>query len=101
MTDHEEESLAISEDLVQSPTHKSASTTALDFNGLLATPLRLHEDLAEGCGGQLWPAGMILAKYILQYHKDDLKGKTMFVRSRFHTTYIQGFTELGLSGMQT
>lgn len=83
MTDSEDGSLAISEDLVQSPTHKPASTTTLDFNGLLTTPLRLHEDLADGCGGQLWPAGMVLAKYILQQHKTNLKGKTMFVRSRY------------------
>jgi len=83
-TDHE--FLAISEDLVQSPTHKPASTTTLAFDGLLPTPLSLHEDLAEGCGGQLWPAGMVLAKYVLQQHRDDLKGKTMFARSRLHTT---------------
>lgn len=83
MTDSENGSLAISEDLVQSPTHKPASTTTLEFNGLLTTPLRLHEDLADGCGGQLWPAGIVLAKYILRQHKNNLKGKTMFVRSRY------------------
>lgn len=81
MSNEEDGILAISEDLVQSPTHKPASTTTLDFNRLLTTPLKLHEDLAEGCGGQLWPAGMVLAKYILRQHKNDLKGKTMFVRS--------------------
>ena len=81
MSDNDSEPLAISEDLVQSPTHKPPTTTSLDFGGLLPTPLQLHEDLAEGCGGQLWPAGMVLAKYLLQHHKHDLQGKTMFVRS--------------------
>jgi hypothetical protein len=33
----------ISEDLVSSPTHKQASTKAVDFDGLLQeTPLKLH-----------------------------------------------------------
>ena len=44
-----------------------ATTTSLDFDGLLSEPLILHEDLQEGCGGQLWPAGMTLAKYLLQH----------------------------------
>lgn len=48
---------------------KPAGQTDLSFNGLLAPPLKLHEDLSEGCGGQLWPAGMSLAQYILTYHK--------------------------------
>ena len=49
------------------PTHKTAGITSLDFDGLLSSPLVLHEDLQEGCGGQLWPAGMTLAKYLLQH----------------------------------
>ena len=61
---------AISEDLVQSPQHKSAGASTLDFDGLLPTPLKLHEDLSEGCGGQLWPAGMVLSKYMLRQHID-------------------------------
>ncbi|KAI9873775.1 MAG: hypothetical protein M1830_010616 [Pleopsidium flavum] len=69
--------LAISEDLVESPTHKPASTTIIDFDGLLTPPLKLQEDLAQGCGGQLWPAGMVLAKYILRHHRDSFKGKTI------------------------
>ena len=88
----EDEPLAIREDFIQSPTHKPASTTTLDFDHLLPTPLKLHEDLSEGCGGQLWPAGMVLAKYILHRHKNDLKGKTMFVRSNF----LNYMTGLGL-----
>ncbi|KAI9835530.1 MAG: hypothetical protein M1819_001981 [Sarea resinae] len=67
----------LSEDLVQSPAHKSASTGAIDFAGLLGTPLKLHEDLAKGCGGQLWPAGMVLATYMLRRHRESLRDKTM------------------------
>lgn len=48
---------------------KAAGQTDLTFNGLLSAPLILHEDLAEGCGGQLWPAGMTLARYMLTYHR--------------------------------
>nr|POE82266.1 hypothetical protein CFP56_67030 [Quercus suber] len=44
---------AISEDLVQSPTHKPAATKSVDFGGLLAErALRLHEDLSGGNGGK-------------------------------------------------
>jgi protein N-lysine methyltransferase METTL21A len=49
---------------------KAAGQIDLTFNGLLNEPLKLHEDLAEGCGGQLWPAGMTLARYMLTYHRD-------------------------------
>ncbi|KAF3058435.1 putative protein N-methyltransferase YNL024C [Daldinia childiae] len=65
--------LAIGEDLSPLPAYKAAGTTATDFAGLLAEPLRLHEDLASGCGGQTWPAGMVLAKHMLRYHRDDMK----------------------------
>jgi hypothetical protein len=68
-------------DLVEQPVRKSAGTTSIDFDGLLSPPLRLHEDLANGCGGQLWPAGMVLAKYMMRVQKATLKGKSMFVRS--------------------
>ncbi|KAF4553323.1 Lysine methyltransferase-like protein 2 [Elsinoe fawcettii] len=56
----------ISEDLVKSPDHKPAGISTVDFEGLLKTPLLLHEDLKEGCGGQLWPAGMVLSRYLLR-----------------------------------
>ena len=73
----EDETLVISEDLVQSPAHKPAGVSTLDFDGLLFQPLKLQEDLKNGCGGQLWPAGMVLAKYILRQYKKDLKDKEM------------------------
>ncbi|RYP37130.1 hypothetical protein DL767_003084 [Monosporascus sp. MG133] len=58
--------LAIGEDISPLPTIRSAGTTEVDFSGLLTKPLRLHEDLAQGCGGQLWPAGMTLARHMLR-----------------------------------
>ena len=70
---------AISEDLVQSPEHKAAGQSSLDFDGLLKTPLRLHEDLSEGCGGQLWPAGMVLTKYMLRRQADEMRNRSMLV----------------------
>ncbi|KAI6789094.1 S-adenosyl-L-methionine-dependent methyltransferase [Hortaea werneckii] len=68
---------AISEDLVSSRTQKQAGTGDVDFDGLLQTPLKLHEDLAKGNGGQAWPAGRVLAKYLLRKKKDELKRSTM------------------------
>ncbi|KAF2769664.1 hypothetical protein EJ03DRAFT_256640, partial [Teratosphaeria nubilosa] len=64
----------VSEDLVCSPTHKQASTGEVDFDGLLKDrPLKLHQDLAKGNGGQAWPAGHVLAKYLLRKKRDELK----------------------------
>lgn len=71
---------SISEDLIPLRAAKEPGVTALDFDGLLDPPLYLHEDLKEGCGGQLWPAGLVLAKFLLE-RKEDLRGKTMFVCS--------------------
>ncbi|KAK5110714.1 hypothetical protein LTR62_005591 [Meristemomyces frigidus] len=65
---------AISEDLVQSPSHRQARTNRFDFDGLLQDqPLELHEDLAKGNGGQAWPAGQVLAKYLLRMKRDALQ----------------------------
>ena len=60
--------------LIPERENKSAGTTQADFDGLLSEPLLLHEDLKEGCGGQLWPAGITLTKYMLKHHP-DLTGK--------------------------
>ncbi|KAI1762626.1 putative methyltransferase-domain-containing protein [Hypoxylon sp. FL1150] len=65
--------LTVGEDLTPLPVYKSAGTTSVDFSGLLSEPLKLHEDLSSGCGGQTWPAGMTLGKHMLRYHRDDLK----------------------------
>lgn len=70
----------ISEDLIKLPQYKAAGDTTLTFDGLLHRPLRLHEDLSKGCGGQLWPAGMVLTKYLLRQNQLNLlRGKSMFV----------------------
>lgn len=69
--------LAVSEDLAPVPAYKAASTQSFNFDNLLETPLQLHEDLRSGCGGQLWPAGMLLAQHILRYHRSSLKDARM------------------------
>ncbi|KXJ92084.1 putative methyltransferase-domain-containing protein [Microdochium bolleyi] len=67
------EDLNVDVDLAPLPAMKTAATADFDFSGLLAQPLRLHEDLANGCGGQTWPAGFVLGKHMLRYHRDDLR----------------------------
>ncbi len=59
------------------PDYKAAGTTKVDFSGLLSEPLQLHEDLKSGCGGQLWPAGMVLAKHFLRHRRDALQDARM------------------------
>jgi hypothetical protein len=88
-----EDDLAIDENLIQSPNHKLAGITEHDLDGLLLTPLKLHQDLSEGCGGQLWPAGMVLLKYMLYRMRHKVQGKTMLVRSF-------SVTEQGLARMR-
>jgi len=71
---------AISEDLVQSPSHKPAGQQSIDFDGALDPPLLVYEDLVKGNGGQVWVAGMRLAKYLLRRKRDELRGAgSMFV----------------------
>ncbi|KDN61149.1 hypothetical protein CSUB01_00830 [Colletotrichum sublineola] len=69
--------LAIGEDLTPLPAYKAAQTSSYDICGLLSTPLKLHEDLTSGCGGQTWPAGMVLTKHMLRYQREALKGAKM------------------------
>lgn len=69
----------VSEFLVPMRDLKAAEQNTVSFDGLLAEPLILREDLKDGCGGQLWPAGMVLAKYLLRRHRSDLSKKTMYV----------------------
>ena len=68
-----ERDFTISEDFVQSPTHKAPETATIDFDGLLQPGLKLHQNLAAGNGGQAWPAGMVLAKYLLRKRRDELR----------------------------
>lgn len=69
----------VSEDFVASPQHTAATTKAVDFDGLLGTPLLLHEDPKEGNGGLLWIAGMILSKYLLRRKIAELQKSSMLV----------------------
>ena len=72
--------LAIGTDLAELPVYKAAGTQTIDFDGLLTEKkLELHEDLKGGCGGQLWPAGMVLSKYMLREHREDLEDAVMYV----------------------
>ncbi|KAM3429390.1 hypothetical protein MY4824_008281, partial [Beauveria thailandica] len=63
----------ISEDFTPLPELKPAGNTDITFDGQLARPLRLREDLRTGCGGQTWPAGMVLGKHMLRYHRHELQ----------------------------
>ncbi|CAD0108543.1 unnamed protein product [Aureobasidium uvarum] len=67
----------IDEELVPVRELKQAGVMEVDFDGLLKTPLRLEEDLKKGCGGMLWPAGMVMAKYLMRQEKDVFKNKTI------------------------
>ncbi|KAJ5281353.1 hypothetical protein N7478_006725 [Penicillium angulare] len=69
--------LRVSISLAPPRLNKTAETTSLDFDGRLTEPLLLKEDLKNGCGGQLWPAGMVLANYLLDRHPEDLANKSI------------------------
>jgi protein N-lysine methyltransferase METTL21A len=95
--------LSIGEDFTPVPTYKTASTTSIDLSGLLELPLQLHEDLKTGCGGQLWPAGMVLAQQMLRYHRKSLRDARMWVIFFFTTFRLVakltlGSLELGAGG---
>ena len=72
--------LSISEDLVPSPIPIPSQQVILSFDGLLNPPLILQTNEKQ-CGGKLWPAGMVLAEYLLRNKMAEVQGKTMFVRS--------------------
>ncbi|KAJ5099218.1 hypothetical protein N7532_006219 [Penicillium argentinense] len=67
----------VSDALAPPRVNKAASTTKITFDGLLNDPLLLKEDLKNGCGGQLWPAGMVLTKYMLSQRASELAGKSI------------------------
>ena len=72
--------LSISEDLVPSPIPIPSQQVTLAFDGLLQPPLILQTNEKQ-CGGKLWPAGTVLADYLLRNKMAEAQGKTMFVRS--------------------
>jgi hypothetical protein len=87
--------LAIGEDLTPLPTYKAASTTSINFSGLLEPPLLLHENLKSGCGGQLWPAGMVLAQHMLRYHRSSLKDARMYLLiSNYNLALLTNYSRL-------
>ncbi|KAI9924047.1 hypothetical protein ASPWEDRAFT_167304 [Aspergillus wentii DTO 134E9] len=67
----------VSETLIPFRDIKPVDNSSVSFDGILDNPLVLKEDLKDGCGGQLWPAGMVLAKYLLRRHHSDFSGKTI------------------------
>lgn len=80
MTSDPAEELSISEDLVPFTDQIASQEVILAINGLLSPPLVLQTNETE-CGGKLWPAGMVLAEYLLRNKMDEMEGKKMFVRS--------------------
>ncbi|KAG6015631.1 hypothetical protein E4U54_003216 [Claviceps lovelessii] len=65
--------LMVSEDLTPLPDLKQAGNARIDFDGQLGTPLEYHEDVRTGCGGQTWPAGLVLGKHLLRYHREQMR----------------------------
>ncbi|KAJ5556904.1 hypothetical protein N7494_000819 [Penicillium frequentans] len=70
-------SFNVSTSLAPPRINKLPGTTSITFDGSLKEPLFLKEDLKNGCGGQLWPAGMVLAKYILHRYPSELSDKSI------------------------
>ena len=75
--------LSISEDLVPSTVVVPSQEVIIVFDGLLNPPLVLQTNETE-CGGKLWPAGMVLAEYLLRNKMVEIQGKKMFVRSNVY-----------------
>lgn len=69
----------VSVDIAPLPEFKAAGIASVDFEGVLTQPLKLREDVRGGCGGQTWPAGLVLGKHMLRYHKDRLANARMYV----------------------
>lgn len=69
--------LSISEDLVPSTIETPSQQVILSFDGLLTPPLVIQTNETE-CGGKLWPAGMVLAEYLLRNKMDEMEGRKMF-----------------------
>ncbi|PHH62229.1 hypothetical protein CDD81_7356 [Ophiocordyceps australis] len=67
------DAFAVSEHLTPLPELKQAGLVQIDLDGHLEPPLKYHEDVRLGCGGQTWPAGLLLAKHMLRYHRSQLE----------------------------
>jgi hypothetical protein len=97
-SDGDGDQFAVSTDLVQLPHVKEAGYSTIDFDGILNKPLELREDLAKGCGGALWPAGLVLAKYILQRRAETLRSKVMSGLAHFRHETDDSSLEIGAGG---
>lgn len=86
----------IDEELVPVRELKQAGVMEVDFEGMLKTPLRLEEDLKKGCGGMLWPAGMVMARYLIRQNKDLFKDKTMCVGCQDMMVHMSDYADKGL-----
>ena len=62
-----------SESLIPRGPSPPPSTTTISLSGLLDPALVLHQDLKEGCGGQTWPAGMVLSEFLIKYKLDGIR----------------------------
>lgn len=71
--------IAVSEELAPLPSLKQAGSDTIDFDGQLDRPLKYHQDVRAGCGGQMWPAGLVLAKHMLRYRRREIQDATMCV----------------------
>lgn len=79
MADRDSEDFTIGEDFVASPEHQAPQTSRIYFDGVLQPGVVLHQDLANGNGGQAWPAGIALTKYLLRKKRDEMRGSSMSV----------------------
>ena len=88
--------LIVHEGLVGVPSPETAAVVSTDLDGVLRVPLMIHENATDGCGGRIWPAGRVLAKYMLARYANGLEGKTMcvlyFGSASFHSDLIQALT---------
>lgn len=78
----------VSVDLAPLPTLKAKGDAHIDFDGQLEQPLAYHEDVRTGCGGQTWPAGLVLGKHMLRYRLEGLQEARMLV----HRLWMQDHT---------
>ncbi|EQL01170.1 hypothetical protein G6O67_001001 [Ophiocordyceps sinensis] len=69
--------IAVSEELAPLPSLKQAGSDTIDFDGQLDRPLKYHQDVRAGCGGQMWPAGLVLAKHMLRYRRREIQDATI------------------------
>ncbi|KAM5358669.1 hypothetical protein ACJZ2D_015092 [Fusarium nematophilum] len=91
------DAIAVSEDLTPLPTLKAVGVAHVDFDGVLSQPLKLREDVRSGCGGQTWPAGMLLGKHMLRYHRDRLRNARIEFLARADSVRGEPLEQSGLA----